>query len=128
MNSIVLFAVCLVIVTNYTANGVTAPEIKNLWDDSLQKCNIASGAIDKSFDSGSMDPSLVKGITCLYKNLGVLTSGNEFNKELFKTHLSFFVDDADQIEEIADACLVKKSTPEESCLELFKCTTKKIKH
>ncbi|XP_028150452.1 uncharacterized protein LOC114343807 isoform X1 [Diabrotica virgifera virgifera] len=128
MNSIVLLAVCLLIVTNYMANGVTAPELKNLWDDSLQKCNIASSAVDKSFETGSMDPSLVKGIACLYKNLGVLTADNEFNKELFKAHLSLFVDDADQIEEIADACLIKKATPEESGMELFKCSTKKMKH
>ncbi|CAG9829408.1 unnamed protein product [Diabrotica balteata] len=126
MNSIVLFAVCLVIVTNYTVNSETEEELRQEWDQAIKNCKLSKEIVDKLLGP-SLDASFAKEITCIYKSLEFMNPDGTFNKDKFRVRLKNILSDDDKIEKVINMCVVQKDTDEESGLYLFNCMGKLFK-
>ncbi|XP_028150458.1 uncharacterized protein LOC114343807 isoform X2 [Diabrotica virgifera virgifera] len=121
MNSIVLLAVCLLIVTNYMVNGETKAELIQQWEQAIKNCNLSQEIVDKLLGP-SLDASFAKDITCIYKSLEIMNPDGTFNKDKLRLPLQYnILNDDDKIEKVMDMCAVQKATEEESSLYLFNC-------
>lgn len=61
---------------------------------------------------------------CIYRHLGILDKQSNVNKVELRNNLDYVITDTDKLEAVVKECGKRRITPEETAVEIFKCTKK----
>ncbi|XP_028150440.1 uncharacterized protein LOC114343796 [Diabrotica virgifera virgifera] len=124
---ITIFCVCFAAIVSATfADTRRSPNLK--YQEARKKCqddpvtSLDRETLKNAF-RGDVDVASFGGhALCIYKNLQILDEKSNINKAELRSSLDYIITDAHKLDQAVEDCAVKKDTPEETAVEIFKCT------
>nr|AQY18988.1 odorant-binding protein [Galeruca daurica] len=127
MKSVIMFIIiCFSFVLEIFAETRTAPNLE--YQEARRKCqDDPKTTLDretlKNAFRGDINTALFGGhAVCIYRHLGILDEQANINKIKLRDSLDYIIVDQRQLDAAVKECSVKKNTPEETAVEIFKCT------
>ncbi|XP_056634380.1 uncharacterized protein LOC130443619 [Diorhabda sublineata] len=127
MKSLILFVIIsLLFVLEVFTETRTAPNLK--YQEARKKCqDDPKTTLDretlKNAFRGDINTAAFGGhAVCIYRHLGILDEQANINRIKLRESLDYIIVNQKQLDAAVKECSQKKNTPEETAVEIFKCT------